>query len=163
MSSPIANGAVVTFTNLGSGTCIDLAGGNAGNGVAISGWKCHGGNNQKWQLQQVGNTGPWPVYMIKNQYSGTYMDLYNGGTTDGTPIYGWQGGNSNNPHQRWRFVTGDPHNGNVVLIENIGAGTYVDLYLGGGVNGTGINGWSLADDLSSGNPHQQWKVAVTLS
>lgn len=35
------------------------------------------------------------------------MDLYNGGRENGTEIVGWAGGDANNDHQRWRFITGD--------------------------------------------------------
>ncbi|KAI0170819.1 hypothetical protein BJ166DRAFT_588928 [Pestalotiopsis sp. NC0098] len=178
--SPIASGSIVTFTNVGSGTC------STSLGAAISGWKCHGGANQNWRLQQVDKTGPWPVYMIQNQASGSssfqatdvygernakkidyvaYMDLSYGGTTDGTPIVGWQGNATGppNPHQRWRFITGDPHKGNVVVIQNIATGTVTDLYLGRRPNGTGVNGWTQSPDLSSGNTHQQWKVTVSVT
>ncbi|KAF2996317.1 hypothetical protein E8E14_001680 [Neopestalotiopsis sp. 37M] len=155
---PIGDGSVVTFMNLGSGTCMDLSGGQAGNNVRITGWQCHGGDNQKWQLQQVGTTGPWPIYMIKNKASGTYMDLFFGEEAESTPIVGWEGHDLGNPHQRWRFVTSDP-GGNILTIRNIEAGTYIDLFHGGKANGTFIGGWDLRGDGGySDNSHQHWKV-----
>ncbi|PBK85026.1 hypothetical protein ARMGADRAFT_1067145 [Armillaria gallica] len=41
---------------------------------------------------------------MMNSASGTFADLYNGGSLYRTPIYGWKGDfNNNQPHQCWFF------------------------------------------------------------
>ncbi|KAK6071982.1 hypothetical protein SCUP234_09471 [Seiridium cupressi] len=156
--SPIRNGATVAFKNVGTGTCIDLTESNPADNTHIIGYQYNGTKNQHWRLEQVGTTGPWPVYMIKNLATGTYIVLPNGGKDSGTPIVGWQGGNTSNDHQRWRFITADPDTGEVVMIQNVGTGTFIDLYNGGSANSTKILGWAGEPGVNAANTPQQWKV-----
>ncbi|KAG5800539.1 hypothetical protein H9Q69_000426 [Fusarium xylarioides] len=121
-------GKTVAFVNFATGTAIDLKDGftNPPDGTPCIGWQAHLNENQ--QLQNV-------------RASGRAMDLYNGGTSDGTEIVGWQysgfGG-----HQLWcvRPVGYFPAHGTIVKIENIPAGTFVTLQGGSAQYGTRIVG-----------------------
>ncbi|KAL7624868.1 hypothetical protein AAE478_004082 [Parahypoxylon ruwenzoriense] len=151
------DGAVVSFFNYGTGTCLDLTEGNSANGTPIIGFQFHGGQNQQWRLLKNENNSVWPTWVIRNVKSDTNVDLYNGGEGNGTRINGWAGAASKNPnnHQLWRLVTADTK-GRVFMIQNVGTGTYVDLLNGNSANGTQISGW--AGNVESKNPHQLWRV-----
>ncbi|KAI1396500.1 carbohydrate-binding module family 13 protein [Hypoxylon fuscum] len=150
------DGATVSFLNYGSGTCVDLAGGETKNGTKIIGYQFHGGKNQQWKLLKVDKSSVWPTWVIRNVHTNTNMDLYNGGNDNGAKINGWAGGEATtNDHQLWRLVTADT-NGRVFMIQNVGTGTYVDLLNGNSANSTQIGGW--AGDIQSKNPHQLWRI-----
>lgn len=151
----ISNGAVVAFINVTAGTCLDLKASDPTNGTPVIGYQYNRTKNQQWKLEKVDYKSYWPVFMLRNVQTGTYMDLYNGGKDNGTAVVGWAGGNTTNTHQLWRFVNADP-NGNLVMIQNVGSNTYIDLYLGSSENLTKITGW--AGSVDSENPHQLWKV-----
>ncbi|CAE7108809.1 unnamed protein product [Rhizoctonia solani] len=60
------------------------------------------------------------VYSVKNVSTGTFLDLYDGLTTEGNPIQGFQGHGGDN--QKWRVkYTGTGHN---VTLQNVKSGTY---------------------------------------
>ncbi|KAH7014616.1 ricin B lectin domain-containing protein [Microdochium trichocladiopsis] len=155
------DGSVLAFINYGSGTCLDLTASDPKSGNPVIGYNYNATSNQHWKLVKVPYSGAkvWPVYFLINQATGTALDLYNGGQENGTQITGWANGpaSKTNPHQLWRLVTADA-NSDVVMIQNIGTGTYVDLYLGGSQNSTKITGW--AGNLAEENTHQLWKVKV---
>ncbi|KAI1377169.1 carbohydrate-binding module family 13 protein [Hypoxylon crocopeplum] len=151
------DGAVVSFFNYGTGTCLDLSQGGTQNGTHIIGYQFHGGKNQQWKLERVDKSDVWPTWVIRNVQANTNMDLYNGGKDNGTRINGWAGAQTNNTndHQLWRLVTADTK-GRVFMIQNVGTGTYVDLLNGNPANSTQISGW--AGNVESKNPHQLWRV-----
>ncbi|OTA77266.1 carbohydrate-binding module family 13 protein [Hypoxylon sp. CO27-5] len=151
------DGAVVTFFNYGTGTCLDLTGGAKDNGTPITGSLFNNGDNQKWRLTRIEKNAVWPTWVIRNVQSETNIDLYNGGQDDGTRISGWHGaveGNTNT-HQLWRLVTADP-SGRVFMIQNAGTGTYVNLLNGNSADGTEISGW--AGSVEFEEPNQLWRI-----
>ncbi|RSL40023.1 hypothetical protein CEP54_016209 [Fusarium duplospermum] len=159
IDSQSLNGRTVAFVNFGTGTAMDLSGGQTSppDGTPCIGYQAHLNENQQWKLvkwkdDDVGR----PIFRIQNiKASGRALDLYNGGTANDTKITGWQystfGG-----HQAWYIhpVGVFPENGTVVKIQNYGANTFVDLRYGSSDNGTPIVGWQ--GDLHSLNPHQLW-------
>ncbi|KAI4864545.1 carbohydrate-binding module family 13 protein [Hypoxylon rubiginosum] len=150
------DGAIVSFLNYGTGTCIDLSGGGKANGTQIIGYQFHGGKNQQWRLCKVNNDAIWPVWIIRNVHTNTNLDLYNGIHDNGAKVSGWTGGESTtNTNQLWRLVTADTK-GRIFMIQNVGTGTYVDLMNGNRANSTQICGW--AGNVESQNPHQLWRV-----
>ncbi|KAI1138464.1 carbohydrate-binding module family 13 protein [Hypoxylon sp. FL0543] len=151
------DGAVVTFFNYGTGTCLDLSDGGKDNGTPVIGYQYHGGANQQWRLERVDKSAVWPTWVIRNVQTSTNLDLYLGGKDNGTKITGWAGATTDNTnsHQLWRLVTADPA-GRVFMIQNVGTGTYVDLYNGSSANSTKITGW--AGVVESKNHHQLWRV-----
>ncbi|RYP14270.1 hypothetical protein DL765_006499 [Monosporascus sp. GIB2] len=153
--SDALDGAIVSFLNYGTGTAIDLTEGKPQNGTPIIGYQFHGLENQQWKLERVDDNPVWPSWMIRNVKTGTYIDLYNGGSSNGTKITGWSGGNNGNQHQLWRLVSADP-SGRVLMIQNIGTGTYIDLLNGNPANLAQISGWE--GHIESRNPHQLWRI-----
>ncbi|XXG99672.1 hypothetical protein Hte_006013 [Hypoxylon texense] len=130
------DGAIVSFLNYGTGTCIDLSGGEKANGTQIIGYQFHGGKNQQWKLCKVDNGAIWPVWVIRNVHTNTNLDLYNGIHDNGAKVNGWAGGETTtNAHQLWRLVTADTK-GRVFIAQ--------------------VCGW--AGNVESQNPHQLWRI-----
>ncbi|KAI2464250.1 carbohydrate-binding module family 13 protein [Annulohypoxylon bovei var. microspora] len=127
------------------------------NGTSVIGYQYHGGNNQRWKLQKVDTSTVWPTWVIRNVETNTNLDLYNGGKENKTKITGWAGAEAenSNPHQLWYLVTADDE-GRVFMIQNVGTGTYVDLFNGNSANSTQITGW--AGQVERKNPHQLWRI-----
>ncbi|KAJ3576851.1 hypothetical protein NPX13_g3570 [Xylaria arbuscula] len=122
----------------------------------------HGGANQQWRLERVDGSSVWPTWKLHNVQSKTVVDLAFGGAKNGNPIIG-QVNEDNNNNQLWHLVSADPL-GPVVMIQNIGTGTYIDLFNGSSANlasqfpprRTKITGW--AGTVQDKNPHQLWRV-----
>ncbi|KAI0768439.1 ricin B-like lectin [Irpex lacteus] len=96
------NGDYYTVQNAKSLTYMTLTDGLAASGTPIVGHE-RSGDNQHWQFtRNTANT----AFVIKNEASGTYVDLYNGGFTDGTAVNGWpgSGASTTNTHQLWELV-----------------------------------------------------------
>jgi hypothetical protein len=53
-------GGVKRIKHQRSGLCLDASGANIANGTPIILWNCHGGNNQKWKFDGVGD-GYWKI------------------------------------------------------------------------------------------------------
>ncbi|OTA99444.1 carbohydrate-binding module family 13 protein [Hypoxylon sp. CI-4A] len=153
------DGAVVTFLNYETGTCIDLAGGGKDNATKVIGWQFHNGENQQWKLQIADATDPNnPKWVIRNVKTKTNLDLYHSEKGNGTKIAGWAGreGDNTNQNQLWHFIPAIGAKGyHVLKIQNAASGTFVDLRGGNPANGAEICGWA-----GSGypNPHQLWRI-----
>ncbi|KAH7029458.1 ricin B lectin domain-containing protein [Microdochium trichocladiopsis] len=154
------NGSTLAFINYGTGTCLDLTASDPKSGTPVIGYRYNGTSNQHWKLVKVDYAGAkvFPVYWLINQATGTALDLLNASKENGTQINGWTTGDGKpNPTQLWRLVTTNA-NGAVVMIQNVGSGTFVDLYLGNAADRTKITGW--AGNIAEENPHQLWRVKV---
>ncbi|KAI1407398.1 hypothetical protein F5Y13DRAFT_195462 [Hypoxylon sp. FL1857] len=104
------DGAIVSFFNYGTGAALDLAGGDIANGTLINGCRFENSNEQKWRLIKTDDsTTVWPTWVIRNVQSSTHMNLFEGGTENGTEIDGWEGLEADNrdDNQRWYLVTAD--------------------------------------------------------
>ncbi|KAK5636637.1 hypothetical protein RRF57_012349 [Xylaria bambusicola] len=148
------DGAIVSFINYGTGTALDLTGGNSKNETPIIGYQFHGGANQQWRLEQADSSTVWPTWKLINVATKTVVDLAFGGANNGNPIIG-QENQANNNNQLWHLVSADPL-GRVVMIQNIGTGTYIDLFNGSSANLTKITGW--AGSIQDKNPNQLWRI-----
>ncbi|KAI1094297.1 carbohydrate-binding module family 13 protein [Rostrohypoxylon terebratum] len=131
MSFESLDGAIVSFLNYGTGSALDLSKAGRDNGTSVIGYQFHGGENQQWRLHKVDKSSVWPKWVIENTYStnnhqlwylvtadtagrvfriqnvgtGTYVDLLNGSSDNGTKISGWSGSvEAKNPHQLWRVL-----------------------------------------------------------
>ncbi|XXG94165.1 hypothetical protein Hte_000417 [Hypoxylon texense] len=150
------DGATVSFFNYETGTCIDLTDGAEARGTPVTGYQFHSGKNQQWVLHKANEDATGPIWVIRNVQSNTNLDLYEGGSDNGTKISGWDGGETtDNPNQLWRLVV---IKGVVVMIQNVGTGTFVDLRDGNGANSTEISGWE--GNTDNNNPHQLWRILV---
>ena len=68
-----------------SGKCLDVSGASTEDGAAIIQWTCHGGANQQWRLEAVGEG-----YRFVARHSGKCLDVTGWSTDDGTGIIQWQ-------------------------------------------------------------------------
>jgi len=78
-----------------SGKCLDAPLG-AGAGAQLQQWDCHGGDNQRWDLQYVFGDAS---YRLRNKYNGLCVDVYGASQGDGTAVIQWYCHTGNN--QRW--------------------------------------------------------------
>jgi surface antigen len=93
-------GGYVKLVNRGSGKCIDVKGPSRDNGAAVHEWTCYPTDSQLWRFEPKGRTYlGWPVYQLRNKFSGRCLDIYQNRTDTGTPIIQWDchGG----PNQEW--------------------------------------------------------------
>ncbi|KPM35137.1 hypothetical protein AK830_g11430 [Neonectria ditissima] len=159
------NGKTVAFVNFGTNTAIDLSGGHCDppDGTPCIGWDAVLSENQQWKLVKLRDgPGGLPLFRIQNvKAPGKALDLYNGSSSDNTKITGWSHGSTTNDHQLWYIhPVGEFQNrGNVVMLENYGTNTFVDLYLGGAANGTSVVGWQ--GSLKALGSHQLWFLKFT--
>jgi hypothetical protein len=81
---------------------LDIGQGNGGrdNGVQIQTWECHGGNNQRWWLDEYWGAGQmrFQTWAVPNRCID--YDL-GGGTNPGARIQSWECHTGSN--QMWRF------------------------------------------------------------
>ncbi|KAK0444158.1 hypothetical protein EV421DRAFT_495730 [Armillaria borealis] len=124
------DGKTDTFTvrSLIAGTYMTLAGGkymryhpssisiffsgSSANETPITGGRRSSGSHvprQEWIIKRSMDKDK-ESYKMKNYASGTFVDLYHGGSTNGTPIYGWKGDFKTHGqyswHQYWTFKRG---------------------------------------------------------
>ena len=128
-----------------SGKVLDVAGGSADNGARIIQWDYHGGGNQLFRLEPLGDGS----YRLVAQHSGRVLDVEGGSADNGARIiqWDWHGG----PNQRFN-------------IQAIGLGYYrmsaqhsgrvLDVSGGSTDSGAQIIQWDW-----HGGPNQQWKLA----
>ncbi|PBK62820.1 hypothetical protein ARMSODRAFT_562283 [Armillaria solidipes] len=105
------DGKTDTFTvrSLVAGTYMTLAGGSSANQTPITGERRNSGSHaprQEWIIKRSMDKDK-ESYKMKNYASGTFIDLYHGGKSNGTPIYGWKGDFKTHGqyswHQYWTF------------------------------------------------------------
>jgi len=81
--------------SLASGKCLDLPGGQAGDGTLAIQYDCHGGLNQQWNIESAGDAG----YRIVSRMSGKCIGTDSEGAAAGGHIVQSQCGSS--PGQLW--------------------------------------------------------------
>jgi len=141
----------VAFSNL----VLDLTDGSSNNGTPTHGWQDMFNPdffNQMWRITSASHPGFYNLCCLR---SGTYLDLSNGSSQNGTQIQGWQQGNDNH-NQNWaieRVGVGT----NIVCLRNQASSTYMHVAstgAGGGGDGTRIWGWQNIQN----HPEQQWEL-----
>ncbi len=75
------SGGPTEIVSLATEKCIDVAGGSAASGANVNQFRCHSGDNQRWNLHRA--NVPGFVY-IKAQHSNLFLDVRIGGPKDGT-------------------------------------------------------------------------------
>lgn len=92
----------ISFVN--SEVCLDVQGASAEPGAVLEVWNFEWSDAQKWYFEPAENG----AFYLKS-YLGTYVDLYNWETTDGTPISMYEFTGEQNqqwwlmPHNMWVF------------------------------------------------------------
>ncbi|TBU36298.1 ricin B lectin domain-containing protein [Dichomitus squalens] len=93
-----------TIQNANSRTYLDLTESNPQNGTPIIGYEPTGNPNQHWIITRNSTK---TAYVIENAgATGTYVDLLDGDSADGTAVNGWagEGPTTTNTNQLWHFV-----------------------------------------------------------
>ena len=67
------------------------------NGANVIQWTCHGGPNQLWRLDRIGD-----AYRIVAKHSGKVLDVAGASPSNGANVQQWQYGGG--PNQLWRLV-----------------------------------------------------------
>ncbi|PPQ74703.1 LOW QUALITY PROTEIN: hypothetical protein CVT25_007632 [Psilocybe cyanescens] len=97
--------------------------------------------NQQWLLKEV--DGKPDVYTLRNLRTGTYLDLSNGSSANGTQVQGWSSaeGSAYASNQQWKITT----DGTYYRLQNVSGKTYLDLLGNATTNGTKVHGWAKAN------------------
>lgn len=83
-----------------TGKCIDIVGPSTADGTKVHEWDCYDTNSQLWHYEYKGTrVSGYPVYQLRNKYSGKCLDITGFGTTDGTPLQQWSCSGGSN--QEW--------------------------------------------------------------
>ncbi|MCH7230548.1 RICIN domain-containing protein [Glycomyces sp. L485] len=129
-----------------SGKCADVVSASTANGAEIAQWECHGGTNQQWDLQDLGNG----YVQIVAAHSGKCLDVANDSTANGAKVIQYTCGNGDN--QQWQVQ--DAPDGHVRLAARH-SGKCLDVTKESTADGARLQQW----DCHSGN-NQQWQIAA---
>jgi len=101
---------------------------------------------------------PFDVYVIQNKKSGTFLDLDNGSSANGTKVQGWENLSTQQyaPNQQWLISQVGGTSG-LYTLRNMSGGTFLDLTGGSSDNGTQIQCWE-QNAGSPDAPNQQWNI-----
>jgi alpha-L-fucosidase len=130
--------------NRNSGKCIDVTGSSTADGAQIVQWTYNGGNNQQWQIIDVGGG----YFRITNRNSGKSLDVNAQSTEDGAQLIQWPYGGGNN--QQWQLV-------------DVGGG-YYEIVCKNSSKCADVTGASTADGAQiiqwtyAGGNNQQWQI-----
>lgn len=141
-SNLIANGTY-TIIARNSGMALDDAGSSTANGNQMVQWTVNGGNNQKWQLTNLGNNVVQLVCVASNKA----LEVPGSSTTAGTIVDQWDVNGGNNQH--WKMVS--VGSGYYELI-NVTSNMALDVVGASTTAGAKIDQWT-----TSGNTNQQWR------
>jgi len=133
---------------------LDVFGGGMTPGVNVIQWPLHDGDNQKWYLDNVVQELPETskdytgTYNIKSKNSGLYMDVFNGGKTQGVNVIQW--GYHGGSNQQWKF---EKLSNGYYKITSALSGMSIDVFNGGTVKGNRVIQWPY-----HGGSNQQWRI-----
>lgn len=123
--------------NVHSGLYVDVAGGTDADFTNVQQWGYSGGDYQKWYVSNQGNN----YITIKSALSGGRMlDVYYGGTTDGTNICICSANGLDT--QKFQVVESSTSGAYCLLPKNSNGAQAVDVYGWSTANGGNINTWS---------------------
>jgi hypothetical protein len=153
MGSSSAFAATTTIVSKYSGKCLDVRGGaNAtGNGAPIEQWACGGptATNQAWTLKDMGGA----QYELIASISNKCVDIFNGGTANGTAIQ--QMDCTGRPNQLWKLNS--LGSGQYQII-SISSGRCLDVT--GGQSATGDGALTELWDCVPQAGNQSWALTV---
>jgi len=78
-------GSYYTMTNRSSGKCVDVSGWSSSNNTNVQQWDCHGGENQQFELVDVGSG----YYNLRARHSGKCLRAVNGNIVQYDCNNGW--------------------------------------------------------------------------
>jgi mannan endo-1,4-beta-mannosidase len=137
------------ITNQANGLMLDVSGNSTANGGVIDQWGMNGGDNQKWQLTNLGSN----YVKLINVHSGLALDVSGGSTANNAAIIQWSYNGGNN--QRWQVVsTGSyPYNQAYELVSQ-NSGLALDDPGWSGSQGTNLDQYA-----ANGGANQLWGFA----
>ncbi|MFJ8390385.1 RICIN domain-containing protein [Streptomyces sp. NPDC094438] len=113
-----------------SNRCLDIRGGNTGNGASVAMWDCVGSSQQRWY---------WSGSSIVSDLNGKCLDVADGNGANGAVLNMWDC----NGGQTWAW------NGNQLVHGN----KCLDISGANQWNGAAVQMWDC-----NGSPQQQWHV-----
>jgi Ricin-type beta-trefoil lectin domain/Gametolysin peptidase M11 len=131
-----------TVQSVASGKCLDLPGGQAGDGTLAIQYDCHGGPNQQWKIESAGRA----AYRIVSRMSGKCLGTDPAGVATVGPIVQSRCGDS--PIQLWAIEgTGNRH-----ILRNLASQLCLDVPGGSLTNGVKPIVWTC-----NGGINQTWR------
>jgi hypothetical protein len=132
--------------SLASGKCLDLPGGQAGDGTPAIQYDCHGGLNQQWDIESAGDAG----YRIVSRMSGKCIGTDSGPAAVAGHIVQSKCGSS--PDQLWALEGA----GNGYALQNVANRLCLDVPGGSLANGTKLIAWACNRGIN-----QTWRFQST--
>lgn len=129
--------------------CLDVSGGGTGNGTPVILWDCHGGKNQLWTTNPIGEG-----FQIRSAQSGKCLDVRGPSRNDGTPIQIWDCGNASVKQMIYKITDIDIISDGSTSPASDSGGTGLTLQQADGVvdkTSTLIEQFSSDNALSDGN------------
>ncbi|WP_079054008.1 RICIN domain-containing protein [Streptomyces graminilatus] len=143
-AATVDTGAWYVLVNRGSGKVLDVAGGSASDGAALTQWPRTDSANQHFQFVDSGGG----FYRLRAQHSEKVLDVLNHSTADHGDVVQWGDGNGTN--QQFRLA--DSPDGYVRLINrNSGKAVEVD-------NASTADGAKVVQFTDWGGANQQWQL-----
>jgi len=133
-SAAPASASSTTVVGVGSGRCLNVAGGSATAGAAVQLWDCNGQTSEQWD--------PTPAGELRVFNDSMCLDAYQKQTTPGTMVDIWTCNGGSN--QQWR-INADG------TITGVQSGLCLDASAKGTTNGTAIELWTC-----NGGTNQKW-------
>ncbi len=131
--------------NVGSGKCLDVAGGSLDNGANVHQWDCHNTANQRWKIQVEGD-----LYKLINVQTGKVLDVSGVSQDNGANVHQWDWLNYAN--QKWSFINKSE---GIIQIKSQNSGKCLDVSGSSKTNGGNILQWSCHDGTN-----QQWTLQI---
>jgi hypothetical protein len=143
-TTKLASGAYFKVLNRNSGKALEVGGSSTADGAAVQQWNYAGGNNQQWQMSDLGNG----YYKITARHSGKALEIGGSSTVDGAKAQQWNYAGGNN--QQWQ-------------VADLGAGYYritarhsgkaLEIGSSSTADGAKAQQWGYA-----GSNAQQWQI-----
>ena len=126
--------------------CLDVEGVGTGDNSNVHTWTYVNGNNQKWQIVNVGSG----YYKLIPQHATTKaLDVSNAGSANGTNVVIYTDNSTN--AQKWRFIPSAE--GYFYLEPACAPGSVLDVSGGGTGDGTNVQIW-----LNAYEAQQKWRL-----
>jgi hypothetical protein len=130
-----------TVQSLASGKCLDLPGGQTGDGTPVIQYDCHGGANQQWTIDAAGDAGSRIISRMSGKCLGTDPAAAAGGAVVQSPC-------GSAPAQLWTLE----HAGNGTVLKNAANRLCLDVPGASTANGAKPIAWAC-----NGGSNQTWR------
>jgi hypothetical protein len=132
------------YVSEASGKCLNVAGGSHANGADVVQWACVNAPNNRWYLNEVGNS----VWQFRAEHSNKCMNVAGGSSANGADIVQWACVGATN--EEFVFAHDGVH-ANFYIV-NVRSGKCVNVKGGSQANGADIVQWDCVDA-----PNNRWR------